>query len=105
MRRTIVLLLLAGCAPTGQERLNVLTTDGVHLYRQGAYSNAQETFRAALEIRPNDPDLLFNLARCHEKIGNQPAADKGYQECLQRAPDHALPSTQSARPWTGGAHL
>ena len=89
MRRTIVLLLLAGCAPTGQERLNVLTTDGVHLYRQGAYSNAQETFRAALEIRPNDPDLLFNLARCHEKIGNQPAADKGYQECLQYAPDHA----------------
>ena len=88
MRRMIVLLLLAGCAPTGQERLNELTTDGVHLYRQGAYANAQETFRAALELRPDDPDLLFDLARCHEKMGNQPAADKAYQQCLQFAPDH-----------------
>ena len=89
MRRMIVLLLLAGCAETGQDRLNVLTTDGVHLYRQGAYANAQDTFRAALVIRPNDPDLLFDLARCHEKMGNQIAADKGYQECLQHAPNHA----------------
>ena len=88
MRRMIVLLLVAGCAPTTQERLNELTTDGVHLYRQGAYRNAQETFRVALEIRPNDPDLLFNLARCHEKMGNQAEADKVYQECLRVAPNH-----------------
>jgi tetratricopeptide (TPR) repeat protein len=88
MRWMIVLLLFAGCAQTAQERLAELTTDGVHLYRQGAYRNAQETFRAALEIRPNDPDLLFNFARCHEKMGNQAEADKVYQECLQVAPDH-----------------
>ena len=56
---------------------------------EGAYGNAQETFRAALVIRPNDPDLLFNLARCHEKMGNRQAADKTYQECLEKAPDHA----------------
>ena len=88
MRWTIVLLMLAGCAQTGQERLHELTTDGVHLYRQGAYDHALETFRAALAIRPNDPDLLFNLARCHEKMGNQLAADKVYRECLEKALDH-----------------
>ena len=88
MRWMIVLLFFTGCAQTAQERLHELTTDGVHLYRQGAYDNAQETFRAALVIRPNDPDLLFNLARCHEKMGNQSAADKVYLECLEKAPDH-----------------
>src|SRR5687768_8335235 len=89
MRRAIVLLLLAGCVTPGQERLAVLTTDGIHLYRQGAYNAAEETFRAALDIRPDDPDLLFNLARCREKMGKQDAADKAYQECLRHAPDHA----------------
>ena len=89
MRRMFVLLLLAGCAQTGQERLAELTTDGVHLYRQGAYRDARETFRAALALRPNDPDLLFDLARCDEKMGNQGEADKGYQECIRNAPNHA----------------
>jgi tetratricopeptide (TPR) repeat protein len=88
MRRMVVLLLLAGCAQTGQERLTELTADGVHLYRQGAYRDARETFRAALALRPNDPDLLFDLARCEEKMGNQAEADKAYQECLRNAPNH-----------------
>lgn len=89
MRRMLVLLLLAGCAQTTQERLAELTNDGVHLYRRGAYRNARETFCAALALRPNDPDLLFDLARCDEKMGNQTEADKGYEACLRNAPSHA----------------
>ena len=81
-------LLLAGCAETQQERVRELTDDAVHLYRRGAYADARDTFQLALAQRPDDGDLIYNLARCHDKLGNAAEADKLYQRCLERAPDH-----------------
>lgn len=92
MRRGCVLLMvlpwLGSCAPTAQERVRELSNDGRHLYQRGAYADAREQFRAALAIRPQDPDLIYNVANCHEKLGNLSEADQLYRQVLHHNPDH-----------------
>ena len=38
---------------------------------------------------PTDPVLLYNLAQCHDRLGEKPEAERLYNECLGHAPDHA----------------
>src|SRR5262245_39027401 len=85
----ILTLSLAGCAPTAQERVRACADDGMHLYRRGAYAEAGEQFRAALMLRPEDPDRLYNLARCRDKQGRRADADQLYDRVLLHDPDHA----------------
>ncbi|MFO0845667.1 MAG: tetratricopeptide repeat protein [Gemmataceae bacterium] len=82
-------LLFTGCAPTAQEQVRLLSDDGVHLYRSGSYAEAGDQFRAALTLRPEDPDLLYNLARCNEKLGRPADADQLYERVIHHRPDHA----------------
>jgi len=84
----LVLLAAVGCATTAQRETRELTDDGVRLFRAGRYKDARETFEAALARSPGEPNLLYNLGRCHERSGNVVRAEKVYQECLFRAPDH-----------------
>lgn len=88
MRRLVPVLLLAGCVSTSQDRATDLTRDGLHLYQRGAYTHARDHFQAALAAQPNDADLLYNLARCEEKLNKPAEADRLYQRVLQAAPDH-----------------
>jgi protein O-GlcNAc transferase len=82
-------LLAAACAPTAQERVQACADDGRHLYRRGAYGEAGEQFKAALLLRPEDPDLLCNLARCQEQLGRRDEADQLYDRVLRHQPNHA----------------
>jgi tetratricopeptide (TPR) repeat protein len=84
-----LLVLLTGCAPTSQDRLRDYSEDGLHLYRQGAYGEAREHFLAALTLRPGDPDLTYNLARCNDRMGRVEEAERLYKDCLARSGDHA----------------
>lgn len=79
---------LAGCMALHQDRARDLSNDGLHLYRRGAYADARDTFLLALKIRPDDPDLMYNLGRCHDRLGNAEQARRSYDACLKQAPDH-----------------
>ncbi len=84
------LALFAGaCADTAQERVRDYNEDGVYLYQRGEFARAGESFRAALELTPEDAGLLYNLAQCHDRLGDAAKAEQLYQECLKRDPDHA----------------
>jgi Tfp pilus assembly protein PilF len=82
-------VLVAGCAAPGvSERVRDYNEDGVFLYQHGSYAGARDTFRAALALQPADPNLLYNLAQCHDRLGQAAAAEPIYQDCLRRAPNH-----------------
>lgn len=84
-----LLLVVAACADTGQERLlREHKQDGVLLFERGSYGPARETFEAALALQPADPNLLFNLGRCHEMLRQTTLAEQRYRACLAVAPDH-----------------
>jgi tetratricopeptide (TPR) repeat protein len=83
-----ILLAAAACAETAQDRLHEITTEGARLYKTGAYDHARAQFEAALKLKPDDADLTYNLARCHEKLGDRAQAEQLYQACLKRDPNH-----------------
>jgi tetratricopeptide (TPR) repeat protein len=85
----MLVVLVGSCAPTAQDRGRELTRDGLDLYRRGAFADARDTFRAALAVHPDDPDLLFHLARCTDRMGLAADAERQYRDCLQRDLDHA----------------
>jgi|SRR5579884_4156246 len=83
-------LVVGACAPTAQERrAHELADDGVFLYKQGAYPQARADFQAALKLRPDDPDLIYDIGRCWERQGQPDRARAAYTACLQKNPDHA----------------
>jgi tetratricopeptide (TPR) repeat protein len=58
-------------------------------YRAGRFAEALEAFSAAQALRPH-PSVTFNLARCHDRLGNLARALRAYREYLRlvpRAPD------------------
>jgi len=85
-----LIVCLAGCAQTaGQQRLAEYNQDGLLLFEQGSFDHAREEFEAALALKPNDANLLYNLGQCHEKLGQADKAEARYNECLRVSPDHA----------------
>lgn len=84
----MLFLLASACAPTSQDRARDFTDDGLHLYRKGSYAVARDSFQAALALRPDDPDLLFNLGRCAERLSQQEEAERLYRACLKQRADH-----------------
>lgn len=83
-----VLLLTSACAHMGKDPVRDLADDGAVLYRRGAYAEARETYQAALALRPEDANLLFNLGRCQEKLKRVKDAEKAYRDCLEHDTDH-----------------
>lgn len=87
----LFLALMGGCmvAPTQAERdLALHIKTGTSLYQRGAYAEAREQFRYALSLRPDDPDLQFRLAQCHDVLKQPVEAESLYRTCLQRSPGH-----------------
>ncbi|MBL8796498.1 MAG: tetratricopeptide repeat protein [Planctomycetia bacterium] len=92
MRLPIALAILgcclAGCASPDDQRVRDYNADGVHLFAQGAYPEAQQTFQAALALQPNDPGLLYNLGECYHRQGGLQQAEGYYNDCLKHDPQH-----------------
>ena len=80
---------LAGCVSPVEERVRSYNEDGVYLYQRGQYADARDSFQAALDLKPGDPDLTFNLARCYDRLDQTARAEALYRQCLQSSPDHA----------------
>ncbi|MFZ9794181.1 MAG: hypothetical protein ACO3F3_17790, partial [Gemmataceae bacterium] len=49
--------LLGGCTTSNQELVRDYHNDGLHLIKQGRYSDAEESFQAALKLQPADPGI------------------------------------------------
>lgn len=61
--------------------VNALNEEGAALYAQRDYRRAVERFLRAYAVDP-DPNLLFNIARCYEKLGDTEAAIEKYEEFI-----------------------
>jgi tetratricopeptide (TPR) repeat protein len=81
-------LCLAGCVTPRVERAEEYNADGVYLFQHGAYAEAQETFAAALVLKPDDTAILFNLGQCYHHEGVFSLAERYYKQCLDRDPNH-----------------
>jgi len=69
-----------------QERFKAYFTQGETLYQQGEYGAAIWNFRQADGIRVT-PEVAFDLAKCHEKLGDVAFATFWYRQYLKRAPN------------------
>jgi len=58
---------------------------GTELYKQARYREAIAEFEAAYKARPHGV-LHYNIAQCHEKLGDIPAALRSYHEYLREVP-------------------
>ncbi len=83
-----VVLGLAGCVNPADERFHDYNQDGLFQFRQGNYRDARESFQAALDLKPGDAALLYDIGECYDRLGDAAQAERCYQECLQRAPNH-----------------
>ena len=64
---------------------------GSALYREARYRDAIVEFEEANRLRPHGV-IFYNLAQCHERLGDIPAALRAYHEYLRALPqaeDHA----------------
>jgi hypothetical protein len=59
---------------------------GAGLFRAGDYRQAIVEFEAAYRLKPHG-SIHFNLAQCHEKLDEWPAALRGYEDYLRELPD------------------
>ena len=62
---------------------------GRELYMQGNVAGAAAEFESAFDIFPRSAKLAFNIARCHERLGNNRKAVRFYQKYLELAPADA----------------
>ena len=59
---------------------------GVRLYKEGRFAEAIRAYTAAHHLAPH-PDSLFNIARCHENLGNYSRALEFYRKVLAKTKD------------------
>ncbi len=83
-----VVLGLAGCVSPTDDRFRDYNEDALLLFRQGNYRDARESFQAALDLKPGDPALMYDIGECYDRLGDAVKAEHFYQECLQRSPNH-----------------
>ncbi len=85
----MALMGLIGCAPLAHERATDYREDALRLYAAGHYDQAAESFEAALNATPGDPELEYQVARCCDLSGQTTKAEQFYNACLLRVPNHA----------------
>jgi len=69
-----------------------LNNDGVELYNQKKFSDAELNFRKAIEKNQNSFPPRFNLGNSYYKQENYEESIKNYQELLQKTDDKELKS-------------
>jgi tetratricopeptide (TPR) repeat protein len=62
---------------------------GRKLYLDGRYRDALVELKAALEYDPSSADLIYNVARVYENLGEMDEAIAHYQRYLERLPAEA----------------
>jgi tetratricopeptide (TPR) repeat protein len=72
----------AAPAPASQAGVAQLNEEGAALYSARDYRRAIEKFIQAYAI-DSDPNLLFNIARCYEELGEVDAAIEKYENFLK----------------------
>ena len=76
--------VLAGCASPNVDHARDLNQDGIDLYRQGQYALARESFQAALNLRPDDPEISYHLALAFEASGARAQSQTILQTLVKR---------------------
>jgi hypothetical protein len=90
-----VLLALSVRLATAQERVGVEGAaarwfqEGVAAYGRGDYLQAREFFERALAVRPQDPNLLYNLGNAHYELGERGRAVASWARALRVRPRDA----------------
>jgi hypothetical protein len=75
---------LEGPEAEAKDRARVLFQQGVAAYRDGKFYEAVQVFLQTQRIYP-DTQLLFNIARAYENLGNSSAALRYYRDYLRQA--------------------
>jgi len=78
--------------PDATEQARAHFRKGTELYREARYREAIAEFEAAQRLKPHGV-IYFNLAQCHERLGDLPAALQAYHEYLRAVPDASDRST------------
>ncbi len=78
--------LLAQTTDQGKKRAKAHFLKGEELFEQGRFAEAAREFTQANKLAPH-PRVLFNIATCHEKSGDIPAAVLTYRKYLSEAED------------------
>ncbi len=72
-------------APADIDRADAAFISGLKAYQGGSFALAVEQFQKALAITQSRV-LLYNIARCYEKLGNRSAASDWYRAYLKTDP-------------------
>jgi tetratricopeptide (TPR) repeat protein len=72
----------SAAAPANQTSVAQLNEEGAALYAARDYRHAIEKFIQAYAV-DTDPNLLFNIARCYEELGEVDAAIEKYETFLK----------------------
>jgi tetratricopeptide (TPR) repeat protein len=75
-------------ADEGKKEAKQHFVKGEKLFDEGRYAEAAREFNAAYNLAPH-PQVLYNIATCHEKSGDVPAAVLAYRRYVAEAQDAA----------------
>lgn len=64
------------------EQVEHLNAEGAKHYRAERYRDALSAFRGAYKLYPS-PNLLYNIGRVHEALGEFEDAESAYERCVQ----------------------
>ncbi|MFO0968055.1 MAG: tetratricopeptide repeat protein [Gemmataceae bacterium] len=84
----VCLACLPGCPSAINHRVKEINDDGVFLFSKGDYRHARESFELALTLTPQDAGLVYNLAQCSDRLGDNVRAEQYYTQCLELDPRH-----------------
>jgi type IV pilus assembly protein PilF len=74
---------------TGGPSLNSEVDFGVSMAKRGLWAEALFRFQQADEDRPNDPEILNNMAVAYEAVGQFEEALETYKRALQAGPTNS----------------
>ena len=90
MKRALLLLLLLlvpGLSPAADKHSSQEVKFGIEVAKQGMWGEARFRFEKAVEIDPQNPSALNNLAVALEQMGEFQQARESYERALELKPD------------------
>lgn len=82
MTWTVPAAQAAELTSTQQDRFDELVGQAVELYSAGRYEKAIELFEKAFAVN-DEPELLYNIARCYERLAVPKEAVEAYERFLE----------------------
>lgn len=67
-----------------------LVEEGNELYRQGLFSDALKKYNKALEEKPDEPEILLNIANCYYRMKNYDSALEFYTRAFEKSKDKEI---------------